>query len=152
MPIDVTIHDDGKTFTLLETVEYEDNKNPGFRIVVPTYFRTDMASIPRIFWSIYPPTGRYQRAAIIHDWLYICHYSNRSPYLYSVPSTIRASLLSSLPTAPYTNRKACDDTFLEIMRLSGVSWRTRYTLYVAVRLFAGRLWKKGHYQVGGANV
>lgn len=32
-------------------------------------FDTDLASVPRIFWAIYPPFGRYQDAAILHDYL-----------------------------------------------------------------------------------
>ncbi len=32
-------------------------------------YRSDFASIPRFFWRIFPPMGRYTYAAIIHDWL-----------------------------------------------------------------------------------
>jgi hypothetical protein len=39
-------------------------------IEVPPGFVTDLTSIPRIFWSILPKTGRYAHAAIIHDYLY----------------------------------------------------------------------------------
>lgn len=41
----------------------------GFSILIKKGFKTDLASIPRIFWSIYPPFGKYQDAAICHDWL-----------------------------------------------------------------------------------
>lgn len=45
--------------------------NSGHRIVVPAGFVTDFASIPKILWSTgLTPTGRYGRAAIIHDFLY----------------------------------------------------------------------------------
>jgi len=37
---------------------------------VPTGFVTDLASIPRIFWSALPKTGKYGHAAIVHDYLY----------------------------------------------------------------------------------
>jgi hypothetical protein len=37
---------------------------------VPGGFATDLASVPRIFWSIFPPTGRYAWAAVVHDYLY----------------------------------------------------------------------------------
>ena len=36
-------------------------------ITVPTRFRTDLASVPRIFWWFLPPTGLYERAATFHD-------------------------------------------------------------------------------------
>ena len=37
---------------------------------VPRGFVTDLASLPRVFWSIFPPTGPYTWAAIVHDYLY----------------------------------------------------------------------------------
>lgn len=39
-------------------------------IRIPVGFVTDGASIPRCLWSIYPPWGRYSRAAVCHDYLY----------------------------------------------------------------------------------
>ena len=41
-----------------------------FVIVVPAGFVTDFASTPRALWSVIPPTGRYQLAAVVHDFLY----------------------------------------------------------------------------------
>ena len=31
---------------------------------------TDLASIPRPLWTVYPPHGRYTWAAVAHDWPY----------------------------------------------------------------------------------
>ena len=39
-------------------------------ITVPKGFVTDLASIPRFFWSAFPKTGKYMSAAILHDYLY----------------------------------------------------------------------------------
>lgn len=39
-------------------------------ITVPKGFVTDLASIPRLFWSLLPKTGPYMSAAILHDYLY----------------------------------------------------------------------------------
>lgn len=39
-------------------------------IAVPTGFVTDLASIPRPFWSLIPRDGPYADAAIVHDYLY----------------------------------------------------------------------------------
>lgn len=47
--------------------------NPGQTlapVVVPEGFCTDLASVPQLFWSVYPKTGRYAYAAIAHDFLY----------------------------------------------------------------------------------
>src|SRR5688500_10887432 len=40
------------------------------RIVVEEGFDTDYASVPRIFWPIYPPDGEYTEGAVVHDYLY----------------------------------------------------------------------------------
>jgi Protein of unknown function (DUF1353) len=39
-------------------------------ISVPFGFVTDLASIPRMFWTIFPPDGDYTFPAIVHDFLY----------------------------------------------------------------------------------
>lgn len=39
-------------------------------IEVPAGLITDLATIPRIFWILLPPDGKYAKAAIIHDYLY----------------------------------------------------------------------------------
>ena len=39
-------------------------------ISVPKGFVTDLASIPRLFWTIFPPAAAYSYPAIIHDYLY----------------------------------------------------------------------------------
>lgn len=45
---------------------------PSFNGVIPKGFKTDGASIPRIFWSIYPPfKSEYFSACVIHDFLCI---------------------------------------------------------------------------------
>lgn len=36
---------------------------------VPTDYPTDFASVPRVFWPIFPPVARYGKAAVIHDYL-----------------------------------------------------------------------------------
>ena len=36
-------------------------------ITIPAGTRTDLASVPRIFWWLLPPTGVYEDAAFVHD-------------------------------------------------------------------------------------
>lgn len=76
-------------------------------ICVPEGFKTDLASIPRLFWSIYPPFGKYIEASVIHDYLYRIKFP----------------------------RRVADGIFRRIMREDGVSWFTRNMFYFAVRLF-----------------
>lgn len=46
-------------------------------ITIPKGFKTDLASIPRILWTICPPFGNYTTAAIIHDNAYSVKYNTR---------------------------------------------------------------------------
>ena len=96
--------------------EYHVGKEGSDEVVrVPEGFVTDFASIPRAFWSILHPTGRYAAAAVIHDFLYANHI--------------------------YT-RKRSDQIFLEGMKVLGVNWLTRGIMYRAVRWFGAKAWKK----------
>ena len=42
------------------------DKYPGL-FIAPKGFVTNFASIPRIFWRIFPPVDNYDPAAVIHD-------------------------------------------------------------------------------------
>jgi hypothetical protein len=39
-------------------------------LLVPWGFVTDFASVPRVFWSIFPPIGKYGYPALFHDYVY----------------------------------------------------------------------------------
>ncbi len=76
--------DTGKTvrgrpvYQLAEDLVFETLLNgQGFRIVVPAGFHTDLASAPRLFWSIFPPAGPWSPAAILHDYLDGCYGVSR---------------------------------------------------------------------------
>jgi len=93
-------------------------------ITVPAGFITDFASVPRLFWSILPPDGRYTGSAIIHDFLYAVQ--DRS-------------------------RKEADSIFLEAMKALGVPWWKRRTMWLAVR-FGGWIPWNNHARRGTINV
>ena len=103
-------------FCVLEDFEYPMRTRV---IFVKKHFITDLSSIPRIFWMIYPPFGLYTLAGIVHDFLY-----------------------SKEGSTQVRSRKEADDIFLEIMKETGVSWHTRTIFYYAVRLFGKRFFKK----------
>ncbi len=113
-------------FELREPFRYLVNRS-GMRaiITVPAGFRTDFASIPRMLWPILPPHGKYSRAAVVHD------------YLYSIRGKASRAL-------PYT-RAECDEIFLIAMAELGVSWATRWVMYLGVRL--GGWWGWWGYSV-----
>ena len=87
-------------FKLAEEVWYKD-------IVIPKGFRTDGASVPRLFWFIFPPNRTdYLPCAIIHD--YLC---DKGEY-----------------------RKA-DEYFKECLKELKVDKFSRTIMYLAVRLY-----------------
>lgn len=83
----------------------------GEAITVPAGFATDLASVPRLFWRVFPrDAGSYRAAAVVHDWL-----------------------------VGVTSWAVAADVFSEAMRDCGASWIQRKLLVGAVR-FAG-LWR-----------
>jgi len=77
------------------------------KIVVPRGFRTDLASVPRIFWVLIPPFGRYSQAAVVHDYLYRMEH----------------------------DRKEADSIFYDLMIEYGVwKWKA-IIMYLGVRAF-----------------
>ncbi len=96
---------------------FEENGSKEY-ITVTKGFITDFASVPRILWSILPPTGRYTKAAVLHDFL----YSNKSNTNFT--------------------RKQCDKMFLQAMEILGVKKWVRRTIYRAVRIFGGNYFRK----------
>lgn len=58
---------DKDRFEVMEDYEFV---LPNYKGFVPKGFKTDGASIPRLFWSIYPPyRSEYFSACVIHDFL-----------------------------------------------------------------------------------
>jgi hypothetical protein len=105
-------------FKLLNPIVYADSKytpTSTTQIVVPAGFVTDLATIPRLFWSIMPPDGEYAKAAIIHDFLY---------------------------TNNTFERYRCDQILEEAMEITGVDLWKRKVIYAAVRLFGASAYKK----------
>ena len=84
-------------------------------ITVPKGFKTDLASVPRLFWQIYPPDGKWTYAALVHDYLYFTQTRTRAE---------------------------ADRIFLEALKEIGVGWVTRRLMYTAVRVGAWLGWKK----------
>lgn len=88
------------------------------RTIVPTGFTTDLASIPRILWSVYSPNkANTIPGSVIHDYLYFC------------PNKI--------------TRKQADSIFFDALIYKGVKPRTAFKYWVAVRAFG-----KNHFNEG----
>jgi hypothetical protein len=104
--LDVRVDADGEDRELLVDLAYISDVL-GTVIVVPKGFRTDYASVPRILWSILPPSGKYTKAAVVHD--YLC-------------------------VTKICPRDKADKVFLEAMEDLGVSPVVRHIMYAGVRV------------------
>jgi len=86
-------------------------------------FITDFASVPRLLWRIFPPTGdgpsrAWGPAAVIHDWLY------------SQGQVVGATI----------TRKWADNQFLSAMTATGVTQWVAKLLYFGVRVGGFAIW------------
>lgn len=114
-PVRLTITVQG-AFMTLEAFEYAiGDKGMPLVIRVPSGFCTDLASIPRMFWSILPPHGLYSKAAIVHDYLYVTGHASRL---------------------------VADAVFYEAMRALGVGWFRANIMFMAVRIGGRKPWNK----------
>lgn len=76
-------------------------------VEVPTGFKTDFASVPRLPLTFWLAGDTAHEAAVVHDWLY---------------------------TMQPVSRSKADAVFLEAMNVLGVSWWRRRAMWAAVRL------------------
>jgi hypothetical protein len=95
----------------------------GDKICIPVGYVTDFASVPPILWSLFPPIGKYNRAALIHDYLYDTQYKQRE-------------------LGEHNARKFADSEFLRIANESDPNSKTRhYIMYLVIRWFGKTAWK-----------
>lgn len=106
--------DGGFPFVLLAALRY-DSDELRRTVIVPPGFRTDLASIPRVLWNILPPVGKYDAAAVVHD------------YLYQTGGVSRAQ---------------ADAVLREAMAVCGVGAFTRFTIYAGVRVGGLAIWRR----------
>lgn len=59
----IIVYEDGSIkYQVLEEITFG-------KFTVPSGFISDGASVPRVFWSLFPPVGKYFKSCILHDWL-----------------------------------------------------------------------------------
>jgi len=109
--LDVRRLPNGRHWMLLSPLRYE--TRGGLGIEVPAGFVTDLASIPRGFWTIFPPVGSYDWAAVIHDYLY------------------------RIDSIPVVTQAEADRIMRDAMEDSGTGWWTRQVVYRTLRVFGG---------------
>ena len=117
---------DGHLWKVIEPFEYcVGSEFSTVKVVIPTGFFTDFASVPRVLWSLLPPTGPYGKAAVVHDWL----YQNPELLDYSEPC-------DPMPLS----RSDCDTVFFEAMGVLSVGNWTRGAVYSGVRVGGWHPW------------
>lgn len=92
----------------------------GWVISIPAGYTTDFASTPRWLWWWLPPHGKYERAAVVHDWL--CTNQGRV-WVYGGPN-------NEGPKKLYFNSDQAAGIFHDCMELLGV-WSVRRRLMTA---------------------
>lgn len=97
---------------------YVNKKEDNIWVVIPEGYLTDGASVPRIFWGLIPPWGRYGQAAVIHD------------YLVETLTLFDNELLKNI------TRAKADSIFREAMRIAGVGKFKSQLMYLAVRIYS----------------
>jgi len=115
---------DGCGWVLLEPFEYHVGTKESTEVIsVPVDFETDFASVPKPLMFFFPYWAKYQKAAVLHDYLY------------------RVKTIMGKPIT----RKRADDIFREAMFVQWVNHPERniiiYIEYWAVRAFAWLAWK-----------
>lgn len=106
--------DGGFPLTLLCPLVY-DCADLNRSITVPTGFKTDLASVPRVLWNLLPPVGRYDAAATVHDFLY--QHNG-------------------------VTRHEADRVLHEAMCVLGVGWWTRWAIYSGVVVGGWVVWNR----------
>ena len=108
----------GLPYILYRPLTY-DSDILGRSITIPSGFATDLASIPTGLWNILPKTGKYDAAAVVHD------------YLYQFNTCTRAE---------------ADAVLLEAMTVCAVGATKKRIIYWGVRLGGWRAWSR--YRAG----
>ncbi len=118
---------------LIAPLIYQGNRD---RFTVPIGFRTDFASIPRIFAWLIPKNGSHDAAAIVHDYLY------RHQPLVPSPAPLRSMQRIS--------RRDADRLFRRIMRELGTNCVRYNLMYAGVRIGGWVAYNKNRRLLDGA--
>jgi Protein of unknown function (DUF1353) len=116
-PVPIVAFGDWRFYYTVGELEWRPNDEASDRlpdVKVPIWFVTDLASIPRVFWSVLSPMGRYSYPAIIHDFLYWFQTADR---------------------------KQADTVFKLAMADTGVASVTATVIYEAVRIAGEGAWR-----------
>lgn len=125
LPVVVLTRSDAeKMWVLFRECSY---KTGDHTLTAPAEYRTDLASIPRVFWSLLAPEELSLAAPLFHD------------LVYRSAGELPAGRIDPPDGRIFTRREA-DDLFLEIMKKAKIARWKRTAAYLAVRGFASFAW------------
>lgn len=131
--------DDKGNFILQEEfwMQWEVNGQT-YRIRAPKGLITDIASVPRIVWTISGilPDGLQRNAAVIHD----IGYMWRGVFPWGWFERLDGGEWRNAPGT--WTKEEIDRLFLRIMKACGVGPVKRWLMYQAVALFGGPAWRQ----------
>ncbi len=104
------IRPEGKRWELVQSFSYIGARET---FTIPAGFRTDFASVPRVFVWLLPRYGRWTEAAILHDYLWELSRQNKF------------------------RKSDADGIFNRAMRELGVPYLRRWIIWAAVRWASG---------------
>lgn len=126
--------------TLVGLTEMDASEFHQLWFVVPKGFVTDFASVPEILQGLIPPTGRYGKAAVIHDYLYrtagqnIRLFNSEEIQTYTQYVDDSPEFKYKIDFRPISQQEA-DKIFRIAMNILGVKpWR-EFLLYNGVKYF-----------------
>ena len=128
-------------FVLMEDYIYSwsiDGKR--YRVTVFHGFVTDIASVPRLAWSLtgIKPDGLQRAAAVVHDLLYQWRGLPQLPA--GIVQVFDEGVQEWRDADKRWTREQCDQMFRQIMSEAGESpWRVN-VMFWAVRMFGGVAW------------
>lgn len=99
----------------VRTIELVWYKDAVTYIEIPAGFKSDLASVPRVLWSVLASPWDLALPALFHDLLY---------------------------AQQIVKRRVADQTLLSMMEDRGVPWPIRWTVYLGVRLGGWVAWRK----------
>lgn len=107
---------DTRLWRLTDNLLYYSEKYKGY-LMAPEGTETDLGSIPRIFWTIFPPVDDYDLATVIHD----AGYNNK--------------LQTIMGHKIFTAKEVADHLFLEAMLSLEVDKGKAEAMYDVVKRF-----------------
>lgn len=110
------------TWTLEETYAAQDGART---LTITAPFEFDLATVPRLVWSLIAPFELSIVAPLIHDFLYL--YAGNPP-------------AGGITPRHRYSRVEADQLFRRLMQAEGVAAWRRTVAYAAVRVFGGRYW------------